>query len=87
MRFAMMEVAALLDSSCQAQPLSFQLLKTVEEVCADPDINFTKGGVIVGPAMYLVKLLVRQYGFSFLKRISKEYPWIVPDTLRKTEVS
>lgn len=88
MRFALKEAATLLHSSIDDQNtqlrLAFQLLRVTEEVCTDPDINttdFTVGDV-VGPAVYLLKLLVRQYGFDCLTQICKKYPWVVPEGLR-----
>ena len=38
-----------------------------------------------GPGNYLLKLIVRQYGFSFLRRLIKTHPWVVPSSLMWTE--
>ena len=37
-----------------------------------------------GPGNYLLKLIVRQYGFTFLRRLVKNHPWVVPSSLRWT---
>lgn len=95
-RFAMMETATLMYSmlcdqgtvfSYPQQQLAFQLMQIVKEVCTDPAINatdFTEVDVI-GPAVYLIKLIVRQYGFSCLQAVTKEYQWIVPTDLHGTD--
>ncbi len=87
-RFAMGEVATLLhclgDQEVQVpQQLAFRVLQVTEEVCTDPIINTTNfiEGDVVGPALYLLKLLVRKYGFTFLKQVSEEYRWILPEGL------
>lgn len=89
-----MEVAYLLHAqsddnrkaSRNMQRLEFCLIELAEEVCTDYDINtsdFTDSGVdVVGPIFYLLKLLVRQYGFPCMKKISKEHLWIIPAGLQ-----
>lgn len=88
MRFALKESANLLHYSqtddqhtliCQA----FQLIQVTEDVCTDPHINtadFSIGDA-VGPAVYLLKLLARQYGFDVLNNICSKYPWVIPGSL------
>ena len=97
MRFAMMEVATVLhmlfnmeqdlQQRLQFVKLITPLLNIAEEVCGDEDINttnFTVGDAI-GPAVYLLKLLVRQHGFDCLMRVSTEHQWVVPEGLRNAE--
>ena len=90
-RFAMMEIAKFLPClfretvSQEVQQLGFLLMQAAEEVCKDPVINSPVGGDVVGPALYLLKLLVRQHSFPFLKRVSEEYHWIIPEALRTTD--
>ena len=83
-RFALMEITHLLHSDTQQQ-LIFDM-HHVEELCTDRRINtvdFSASNTdIVGPAVYLVKLLVRQYGFPCLKQVCETHPWIVPEGLR-----
>ena len=94
MRFAMMEVATLLHTlfnveqdlqrNLELVKIGIQLLQIAEEVCTDFNINTTNFtvGDAVGPAVYLLKLLVRQYGFDCLKKVSAECHWVVPEGLR-----
>ena len=87
-----MEVASILLSftneheAVAFQPLQQQqqLMQVTEEICTDPMINTTDFAEedAVGPALYLAKLIVRQYGFSALNNISKIYKWVVPEGLR-----
>lgn len=88
----MMEIANLLHTDCiigtvrKSLRLQFQILQLAEEVCTDPVINTTDFAATVenavGPAIYLFKLLVRQYGFPCLKQISEQHHWVVPEGLR-----
>ncbi len=96
-RFAIMETANLLHSQIDEDnfdPLQLDLLELAEEVCTDPVINttdFNISGVdcvdCVGPGIYLLKLLVRQYGFMCLKEVSVRHPWVIPEGLHTNEVS
>ena len=88
-RFALMEITSLLYSeiSSKKKSMPFKVLLLAKDVCTDEDINTTdfSGEVdIVGPAVYLIKLLVRQFGFPCLKSISERHQWIVPRDLRRT---
>ena len=97
-RFAIMEIANLLHSnysndrsrkSTREKQLHYQALQLAEDLCTNPTINTSdfaaSGGDVVGPAVYLIKLLVRQYGFACLKDIFKQYEWIIPEGLRTTD--
>ena len=86
-RFALMEITHLLHSNyADKQQLLIFDMHHVKELCTDHRINtvdFSASNTdVVGPAMYLVKLLVRQYGFPCLKQVCEAYPWIVPEGLR-----
>ena len=92
-RFSLMEIANLLHSQCSGaqdhfswhDQSEFELLQLAENVCTDPAINtkdFTVSGRdVVGPAVYLLKLLVRKYGFPCLKQVSGKLNWIIPKGL------
>ncbi len=89
-----METANLLHSQIDEDifdPLQLDLLELAKEVCTDPVINTTdfniSGVDCVGPGIYLLKLLVRQYGFMCLKEVSVRHPWVIPEGLHTTEVS
>jgi hypothetical protein len=75
------------DLQQQSQLMKIGLLQIAEEVCTDQNINNTHlaGNDVVGPALYLVKLLVRQYGFDCLKKVSLRYQWVLPEVLRTTD--
>ena len=84
-RFAMLEVESILlsysnDHTFQPNQQQQQLMQAAEEICTDPEINTTAEDA-VGPAMYLAKLIVRQYGFSTLNNISKICKWVIPKGL------
>ncbi len=38
-----------------------------------------------GPVLYLMRLLVRQFGFTCLQRVSQAHPWVVPESLRRVD--
>jgi hypothetical protein len=92
-RYSMMELATLLHSvfavehDWQRYLLGIQLVQISKEVCTDPTINTTNfaEGDVIGPAVYLLKLLVRQYGFGCLKKVSAEHKWLVPEGLRTSD--
>ena len=73
-RFALSVVAELLNQSDQPRSqqdgvLVAQLLQQAREICTDPNINCvddTGERDTVGPVVYLIKLLVRQYGLCLL---------------------
>lgn len=96
-RFSMMEVAEVLHNQIpsditkpqQLAQLEFTLIQLTQEVCTDPAINSTDFAAsdvdVVGPAVYLLKLLVRTYGFACLKEIFEQHKWIIPEGLRSTD--
>ena len=92
-RFALSIVAELLSQSNQPRSqqdgvLIVQLLHQAREVCTDPNINSvddTGQKDTEGPVVYLIKLLVRQYGLQCLQKVSEEHGWIVPRLLQKNE--
>ena len=54
-----------------------QLLHAASSLC--------RGSSTSGPLHYLIKQIVRQFGFSFLRKIVKVQPWIIPEGLTWTE--
>ena len=94
-RFAIMEVASLLhldydtDTARNLQRLKFDIMHLAEKVCTDPVINTTdfvaSTDDAVGPALYLLKLLVRQYGFPYLKQVFEQHRWVIPESLQTTD--
>ncbi len=58
------------------------------DLCMDTRLNIIDPSDRVdttGPVLYLVKLLVRQFGFPCLKRVGQAHPWVIPEGLRKKE--
>ena len=67
------------------------LTDIVRKVCTDTVINtttFSSGGImdVMGPSVYLLKLLMRQFSFPCLKQASEKYLWIVPEGLRASNL-
>ena len=68
------------------------LIDQVQKICTDTFINtttFSTGGTImdvIGPSVYLLKLLVRQYSYPCLKQASEKYLWIIPEGLRASNL-
>lgn len=83
-----MEVASFFNAKCNNDSASHashhHLLPLVKELCLDPVINST-GVNMVGPALYLIKLLIRQYGFPCLRKVFKNHQWIIPKGLCITD--
>ena len=80
-RFALSVVAEQFHKRITMKPA---LLHAVRTVCTDPSINHigdTGQTDTTGPALYLLKLIVRQFGFPCLKEVSVERPWIMPHEL------
>lgn len=89
-RFALMEIANLLHSQLTGRSSSkkFKSILLAKDICTDHAINttdFSSGVDAMGPAVYLIKLLVRQFGFPCLKRISERHQWLVPRGLQRTD--
>ena len=59
------------------------LIHYAKDYCTDDNLNDED----FGPAVYLVKLLVRQYGMSFLTKLTADpaMEWIVPPHLRGSD--
>ena len=95
-KFAMMEIASLIYSQCNEtgearldysvkhSGIMMALIEIARTVCTDTLINpsITGHSDVTGPAVYLLKLLVRQFSYSCLEQASEKYPWIIPEGLR-----
>ena len=59
------------------------LLDKAKECCSLPQFNKDEAR----PAIYLVKLLARQYGLSFLTKLTSNpaVVWVVPEHLRRSD--
>ena len=84
-RFALSVVAELFHKHEAMGPA---LLHGVKEVCTDATINHVDGTGqtdTIGPILYLLKLIVRQYGFPCLAEVSTAHTWVVPPELRRAD--
>ena len=63
-RFALSIVAEVFNQKNKDSALTIQLFNQTREICTDPNLNtvdITGHMDTVGPVVYLIKLLVRQY--------------------------
>ena len=63
-----------------------ELLQVASTMCTDVNVNVLDSSGrkdTTGPVIYLLKLLVRQFGFACLKSVSEEHPWVIPRELRR----
>ena len=66
-----------------------ELLRAAGHVCSEHQINCidpTGRRDNVGPVIYLLKLLVRQYGLPCLKGAVEIHDWIIPAELKSDDV-
>lgn len=67
-----------------------QLIEKAKEACTIEDLNtidLSGKANTAGPVVYLMKLIVRQWGFYCLNNIFENHQWVVPEELRQCEVS
>ena len=82
MRFALGIVAEVLcTQSPRGHVLITKLLKVARAIVEDATIN--QAGA--GPAIYLLKVIVRRYGISFMIDMQKQHNWLVPSSFPKSE--
>ena len=63
------------DAGSEADPAT-QLLLAAQSAC---EMSLT-----AGPSHYLLKMIVRQFGFSFLRKLVKVHPWVIPQGITWT---
>ena len=83
-RLSLSVLAQELKSDC----VSNTLLRVARDLCMDTRVNVIDptGRVdTTGPVLYLMRLLVRQYGFTCLQSVSQAHPWVVPESLRRVD--
>ena len=67
-----------------------RLLEEARQACTMEGINtidLTGERNATGPVVYLLKMIVHQWGFGCLKRVLERHQWVVPVELRQDEVS
>ena len=66
------------------------LLRAAGRISSDREVNCidpTGKKDTVGPVIYLLKLIVRQYGMPYLKAAAEVHEWLIPAQLKCTQVS
>lgn len=90
-RFSLSVVADILEKDSSSKQKTHpssptkQLIYTAQNVCTDLHVNVidTSGCLdTTGPVVYLMRLLVRQYGMPCLEKVANTYPWVVPQQLK-----
>lgn len=88
-RYSLSVVAEVLRSKDTGHHI-MELLRAAGRMCSDQEVNCidpTGHRDTVGPVIYLLKLLVRQYGMPFLKEVAEVHEWIIPVELRSEKVT
>ena len=89
-RFGLGEVAELMQKeameSSEASVSSENIMKATKSLCTESAINKYDASGITGPCVYLMKLIVRQYGHPCLTKVAAKYPWVIPSTLQHCKV-
>ena len=81
-RYALSVVAEKLKDN----QVDMDLLHIASTICTDRKVNtvdITGTADTTGPVVYLLKLLVRQFGFPCLKQVSQTHPWVIPQELKR----
>jgi hypothetical protein len=87
-RFSLSVVAEVLKNEETSQNF-MELLRAAGQMCCDRDVNCidpTGRKDTVGPVIYLLKLIFRQYGMACLKAAAEIYEWLIPAQLKSEEV-
>ena len=87
-RFSLSVVAEVVKSEETGKHF-MELLRAAGQICSDSEVNCIDSADqqdIVGPVTYLLKLIVRQFGMSYLKAAAERHEWLVPVKLKSYEV-
>ena len=90
-RFTLSIVAELIikqitDTEIQGTPeQATQLIEAAKDICTNPSINRVDITNVTGPIVYLLKLLVRQFGTPCLQKVVETHAWVIPPELRRVE--
>jgi len=81
-RFALGVVAEVLCTRSQRGHVQItKLFEVARAIVEDRTINQTGAG----PAIYLLKLIVRRYGISVMNDLQKQHNWLLPSSLPKSK--
>ena len=65
------------------------LIQAAKDICTDPHVNhidITGHNDTTGPIVYLLKLIVRQFGGTpCLQNVAEIHTWVIPPVLRREE--
>ena len=88
-RYSLSVVAEVLRSKDTGRYV-MELLRAAGQMCSDREVNCidpTGHRDTVGPVIYLLKLLVRQYGMPCLKEVAEIHEWVIPAELISKKVT
>jgi hypothetical protein len=88
-RYSLSVVAEILKDGHRGHHF-IELIKVAAKVCSDHKINSidpTDQQDTGGPMIYLLKLIVRQYGMPHLRVAAQVHDWLIPAQLKSTQVS
>ncbi len=83
-RFAL----SILAEQLKSNTVRYSLLKVAKKLCIDTRVNIidpTGKLDTAGPVLYLIKLIVRQFGFPCLRAVSRVHSWLVPEGLKRAD--
>ena len=87
-RFSLSVVTEVLKNEETGQSF-VELLKAAGQMCSDREVNCidpTDQQNTVGPIIYLLKLIVRQYGMPCLRVAAQVHDWLIPAQLKSKQV-
>lgn len=85
LRFGLSVIAKVLHSLVaqdEEQIIAPQSLQVARDACLDKRINTCNQSFCTGPAIYLVRQLIRQYGATTFDRIVVNNPWVLPEVFQ-----
>ena len=88
-RYSLSVVAEVLKEDCKGHYF-VELLKAAARMCYDREINCIDPAEwqnTMGPLIYLLKLIVRQYGMPCLRVAAQVHDWLIPAQLKSKPVS
>ena len=88
-RYSLSVVAEVLKNAHKGHHF-MELITVAAKMCSDHKVNCidpTDQQNTVGPMIYLLKLIVRQYGMPCLRVAAQVHNWLIPAQLKSTQVS
>ena len=88
MRYGLSVVAEILrrQVTVDEEPVvAHHLMQIANKICTDRTLNDFDPSVCAGPSVFLVRLIVRQYGIGYLEKIIPNHPWVMPEILQNED--